>query len=140
MTCPHQQILGQPLALNSYAQQNGGFPKLGVPFWGSDKRDHSILGSLLGSPILGNYQIGLPNIAGACTFFCAFMRCESLWVMGPWMLCVMGPWMLRHSSSLHNSSLFATTWPGPQCGLLVLLLDRCAAQRQSRCFQGKIGV
>ena len=35
----------------------GGFPKLGVPFWGPYTKDYSILGSKLGSPILGNYQL-----------------------------------------------------------------------------------
>ena len=36
----------------------GGFPKLGVPFWGPYIKDNSILGSILGSLILGNYHIG----------------------------------------------------------------------------------
>ena len=27
-----------------------GFPKLGVPSWGSHNKDYSILGSILGSP------------------------------------------------------------------------------------------
>ena len=35
----------------------GGFPKLGVPFWGPHNKDYSILGSILGPPILGNYHI-----------------------------------------------------------------------------------
>ena len=30
-----------------------GFPKLGVPFWGPENRDYSILGSILGSPYFG---------------------------------------------------------------------------------------
>ena len=34
----------------------GSFPKLGVPFWGPHNKDYSILGSILGSPIVGNYQ------------------------------------------------------------------------------------
>ena len=37
---------------------NGGFPKLGVPYWGSYSKDCSILGSTLGSPYFGK----LPNI------------------------------------------------------------------------------
>ena len=39
---------------------NGGFPKLGVPFWGviCFFKDYSILGSVLGSPYCGK----LPNI------------------------------------------------------------------------------
>ena len=40
----------------------GGFPKLGVPFWGSQNKDYSILGSILGSPYFGN----LPCLLG-CT-------------------------------------------------------------------------
>ena len=35
----------------------GAFPKLGVPFRGPNNKDYSILGSILGSPILGNYHI-----------------------------------------------------------------------------------
>ena len=35
----------------------GGFPKLGLPFGGSHNMDYSILGSILGSLILGNYHI-----------------------------------------------------------------------------------
>ena len=31
----------------------GGFPKLGVPFWGSQDKEYSILGSILGSPHFG---------------------------------------------------------------------------------------
>ena len=38
----------------------GGFPKLGVPFWGSHSKDSSILGSMLGSPFLGK----LPSALG----------------------------------------------------------------------------
>ena len=30
-----------------------GFPKLGVPFWGSHNKDYSILGSILGPPYFG---------------------------------------------------------------------------------------
>ena len=30
----------------------GGFLKLGVPFWGPNSKDYSILGSILGSPYL----------------------------------------------------------------------------------------
>ena len=29
------------------------FPKLGIPFWGSHRKDHSILESILGSLYLG---------------------------------------------------------------------------------------
>ena len=32
----------------------GGFPKLGVPFWGPYNKDYSISGSILGSSYLGN--------------------------------------------------------------------------------------
>ena len=31
----------------------GGFPKLGVPFWGPNNKDHNILVSILVSPFLG---------------------------------------------------------------------------------------
>ena len=35
----------------------GGFPKLGVPFWGPYNKDYRILGSILGPPpIVGNYH------------------------------------------------------------------------------------
>ena len=44
----------------------GGFPKLGVPFWGSHNKDYSILGSILGPPILGNYHIQPYIIFGEC--------------------------------------------------------------------------
>ena len=30
-----------------------GFPKLGVPFWGPNNKEYSILGSVLGSPKFG---------------------------------------------------------------------------------------
>ena len=40
----------------------GGFPKLGVPFWGPNNKDYSILGLHWGSPILGKYQVGSSNI------------------------------------------------------------------------------
>ena len=33
------------------------FPKIMVPFWRSHNKDYSRLGSILGPPILGNYQI-----------------------------------------------------------------------------------
>ena len=42
---------------------NGGFPKLGVPFWGPYNKDYSILGSILGS-----YQI-LMALKGAANHF-----------------------------------------------------------------------
>ena len=32
---------------------SGGFPKLGVPFWGPNNKDYSILGSILRSPYFG---------------------------------------------------------------------------------------
>ena len=35
----------------------GGFPKLGYHFGGPHNKDYSILGSTLGSPILGNFHI-----------------------------------------------------------------------------------
>ena len=35
----------------------GGFPKIGVPFWGPHNKDYNILGSILGSPHFGK----LPN-------------------------------------------------------------------------------
>ena len=40
----------------------GGFPKLGVSFWGFSvwgphNKDYDILGSILGSPYLGNYPL-----------------------------------------------------------------------------------
>ena len=31
----------------------GGFPKLGVTFWGPNNKDYSIWGSMLGSPYFG---------------------------------------------------------------------------------------
>ena len=34
--------------------QNQFCPKLGVPFWGSHNKNHSILGSILGSPYFGD--------------------------------------------------------------------------------------
>ena len=34
-----------------------GFRRLGVPFSGSQNTGSSIWGSILGSPVLGNYQI-----------------------------------------------------------------------------------
>ena len=37
--------------------QKWGFPKLGEPFEGSQCQDDGIWGSILRSPILGNYQI-----------------------------------------------------------------------------------
>ena len=40
-------------------QVNGGFPKLGVLFWGSYNKDYSILAFILGSPYFGK----LPNHA-----------------------------------------------------------------------------
>ena len=43
----------------------GGFPKLGVPFWGPNINDYSILGSILGSPGFGKlpYQPRTPDTA-----------------------------------------------------------------------------
>ena len=35
----------------------GSFPKLGYPYWGPYNKDYSILGSILGPPILGNYHV-----------------------------------------------------------------------------------
>ena len=35
----------------------GGFPNLGVPFWGPNNKDCSIWGLYWGSPILGNYHV-----------------------------------------------------------------------------------
>ena len=37
---------------------SGGFPKLGVPLWGSLNKDYTILGSTLGFPNFGK----LPSI------------------------------------------------------------------------------
>ena len=34
-----------------------GFLKLGVPLWGPHNKDYSTLGSILGSPIEGDYHI-----------------------------------------------------------------------------------
>ena len=36
---------------------NKNVPKLGLPFRGPHNKDYDILGSILGSPILGNYQM-----------------------------------------------------------------------------------
>ena len=41
----------------------GGFPKLGLPFWGPNNKDHSIFGSILGSPYLGKPPY-VPNARG----------------------------------------------------------------------------
>ena len=35
----------------------GGFPKLGVPFWGPNNKDYSILGSILGVPLFSEITI-----------------------------------------------------------------------------------
>ena len=35
------------------ARRHGGFPKLGYHFGGPHNKDHSILGSILGSPYFG---------------------------------------------------------------------------------------
>ena len=43
----------QTAGLSSTGSKNGGFPKLGVPFWGSLDKDYSIWGFILGSPYLG---------------------------------------------------------------------------------------
>ena len=37
----------------------GFIPKLGVPFWGPNNKDYRILGSTLGSLVLGNYHLTL---------------------------------------------------------------------------------
>ena len=37
-----------------------GFPKLGVPFWGPYNGDFGRFGSMLESPILGNYHVSNP--------------------------------------------------------------------------------
>ena len=36
----------------------GGFPQLGVHFWGCNTKDHNILGFILGSPYLGKLSMG----------------------------------------------------------------------------------
>ena len=38
---------------NLFGLLYGGFPKLGVPFWGPYNKDYSILGSRMGSPYFG---------------------------------------------------------------------------------------
>ena len=42
-----------PEETNVTKVQYGGFPKSGVPFWGSNNKDYSICGSILGSPYFG---------------------------------------------------------------------------------------
>ena len=52
-------IFGKPRAYPNDLQQtplqhlHGGFPKFGVPCWGSQYKDYSILVSILGSPYFG---------------------------------------------------------------------------------------
>ena len=55
--------------------RSGSFPKLCVPFWGPYKKDYSILGSILGSPFLGNYQVRIQGLG-----FRVRVRCFELWV------------------------------------------------------------
>ena len=43
----------------------GDFPKLGIPFGGPHNKDYSILGSILGPPIFGNYHPGFAAVANA---------------------------------------------------------------------------
>ena len=41
----------------------GGFPKHRSPFfWSPNKKDHSILGSMLGPLIIGNYHMVAPSV------------------------------------------------------------------------------
>ena len=48
------------------SRYGGGFPKLGVPFWGGPyNKDSSILVSMLGSSILGNCQVFLGTFLGS---------------------------------------------------------------------------
>ena len=56
----------------------GGFPKLGVPFYGSLTRDYSILGSGV-PPILGNYSVlavfaGISSLTTTNTFLVIELR------------------------------------------------------------------
>ena len=44
---------GLILNWGTYRGLYGCFPKLGVPFWGPNNKDYSILGSILGSPYFG---------------------------------------------------------------------------------------
>ena len=46
----------------------GGFLKLGVPYWGPYKKDYSILGLTLRSPILGNYHFSWLSRSTGCLF------------------------------------------------------------------------
>ena len=46
------QVMGKT-ELRALCIRFGGFPKLGVPFWGPSNKDYSILGSILGSPQFG---------------------------------------------------------------------------------------
>ena len=41
----------------AYYNSKWGLPKLEVQFWGPDNKDYDMLGSILGHPISGNYQI-----------------------------------------------------------------------------------
>ena len=56
-------VPGRPLAQSAFKAMPGvygGFPTLrGTFFGGPYNRDYNLLGSLLGSPILGNYQKGV---------------------------------------------------------------------------------
>ena len=42
-----------PLLHEALTEQDGGFPKLGVPFWGPHTKDYTIRGSILGFPYFG---------------------------------------------------------------------------------------
>ena len=48
--------LGSPGLILSVPQQHGGFPKFGF-LGGAHSKDYSILGCILGPPVLGNYHV-----------------------------------------------------------------------------------
>ena len=45
-----------PPTVDNFSSVFGSFPKLGVLFEGPNSKHYSILGSILGSPCLGNYH------------------------------------------------------------------------------------
>ena len=62
----------------------GGFPKLAVPCWCSNHNDNNILGFMLGSAMLGNYNTGDIGILRAKRLGCAvwFWRVQRFWASG----------------------------------------------------------
>ena len=60
-----------------------GFPKLGVPFRGSNNKDYNILGSILGSPYFGKLPNGgSPALVGTPGFPGPFKTLDRAQVRG----------------------------------------------------------